>query len=66
MEVEPGVTVTVETIDLGTQAEREIAAAREAGIDPLQIALTHTRLAALIDYLVRHESPDSAQQDRRQ
>lgn len=50
--------ITIETRRLGEVAEEEIAAAREAGINPLEIAETHATLARLIPYLLDPDSDD--------
>lgn len=55
MNLGPGESVAIETITVGDQARMEIAAARDAGIDPLEIARTHEHLARLIPALVRLE-----------
>jgi hypothetical protein len=49
-------TVRVETVDLGQLAREEVDAAREQGVDPLDLARTHERTAALIRRMVAEES----------
>lgn len=53
---EPGVTITVETRNLGDVAREEIDAARAEGIDPMDIARTHQRLGYIIPQLLEGES----------
>lgn len=55
MSLGPGESIAIETITLGEQARMEIAAAREAGIDPMNLARTHDSLARLIPQLLREE-----------
>lgn len=55
MELEPGVTLTVENITIGDQARQEIDAAREQGIDPSNLIRTHRRLADAMEYLISKE-----------
>ena len=46
---------SIETRDMGDIAREEIAAARSAGVDPLEIAETHSILARLIPAMIEHE-----------
>ena len=55
MNLGPGESVAIENVNVGEQARLEIAAAREAGIDPMNIARTHERLARLIPALIDEE-----------
>lgn len=48
----------VETVDLEEQARQEIETARVAGVDPLNLADTHVRLAAWIKHLLAKELAD--------
>jgi hypothetical protein len=51
-EIEPGVTVTIQTIDLLENARTEIRAAREQGIDPNVLIRTHRRTADLMEQIL--------------
>lgn len=51
-------SITIETRRLGEVAEEEIRAARDAGIDPLEIAETHATLARIIPHLLGQDSDD--------
>ncbi|MFT4258018.1 hypothetical protein [Microbacterium sp.] len=46
---------TIETVNLWDHARGEIEAARSAGTDPLEIADTHERTAAIIRHIVKME-----------
>lgn len=46
-------SVHIETRDVGEMAREEVAAAREAGVNPLALARTHERVAAAIRNIVR-------------
>lgn len=48
------VKFSIETRAMGDIAREEIAAARRAGVDPLEIAETHSILARLIPAMIEH------------
>lgn len=48
-------STTVESRPLGEVAREEIDAAREAGVDPMEIARTHQRLGYIIPKLIEQE-----------
>lgn len=50
----------VETRPLEQVAREEIEAAREAGVDPLEIARTHRDLAYIIPVLLKREEEDAS------
>lgn len=66
-DVTPGLTggvpyeTRVESINLGDLAREEIAAARAQGIDPMDLARTHERMARLIPAILNAEKPQSTQ-----
>lgn len=49
-------SVHIETRDVGEMAREEVNAAREAGINPLDLARTHDRVAAAIRNIVRWQN----------
>jgi len=54
-EIEPGVTLSIETVDLTEHARAEIETAREQGIDPRVIVGSHLRIARTMENLLREE-----------
>lgn len=49
-------SVRIETRGVGEMAREEVSAAREAGIDPLDLARTHDRVAAAIRNIVHWQN----------
>ena len=52
------ITISIEIRKLGEVAEEEIRAARDAGIDPLEIAETHAILARIIPHMLGQGSEE--------
>ena len=52
-------SVSIETRNIGDIAREEIAAARENGTDPMELAKTHEALARVIPALLRMEKFDA-------
>lgn len=53
-EIEPGVTLTIQNVDLAENARQEIEAALEQGVDPSVLIRTHRRTADLMEQMLRN------------
>lgn len=51
----PDYTTSIETVNLHDLAREEIEAARATGIDPLELAATHEKTAAVIRWIIANE-----------
>lgn len=58
-EIEPGVTLSIETVNLAEQARAEIDTARELNVDPWVLIRTHRRTADLMERMLADEARSS-------